>query len=128
MRQRLALGGWTQLVSRVTLGVCLGLLGLGAGCGPNEKSAISAGDRAFGSAAPDVRADWEAAVKADRANDYAAAYARLRQLRHPANLTPAQLHAVTALYDSLSARLSAALERGDPAARQAADEIGHMDR
>jgi hypothetical protein len=98
------------------------------GCKRGSLPSVAAGSKAFESAAPELREAWSAAVAADRTNGYAEAYATLIKLRHPSVLTPDQLQAVNALYHSVTMRLSEALKRGDPAAKQAAEEIGNSDR
>ena len=98
------------------------------GCKRESSPSISDGTKAFKSAAPELREAWAAAVEAERTNGYVVAYATLIQLRHPSVLSPEQLQAVNALYHSLTMHLSEAVQRGDPAAKSAAEEIGNMDR
>ena len=88
-----------------------------AGCG---RSGAGPDAQAFAKAAPEIKADWDAAVAADKANDYfTASVSYARVVQQESKLTPKQFEAALTASRELSARLSAAAEKGDAAAREA---------
>ena len=100
---------------------CIGLLLAAAiavaGCG---RGGSSTGSKSLDRAAPEIKAAWDKAVAADRANDYAPAVTGYKQiLLQRDQLSPAQLKVVESAYGKLMQRLMEAAGKGDLAARQA---------
>ena len=107
--------GWMSVV--LAAGLAL------AGCGQN------AGGSGFNSAAPEIKATWDKAVAADRANDYLPAVAGYRQvLRQRDQLSPGQIKAAEEASIKLFQRLADASSKGDPAAKQALTTMREMER
>lgn len=89
----------------------------GAGCGSNGTVAQA---QVFAKAAPEIKANWELAIAADKTNDYytaSSSYAKV--LSQETNLTPRQLEALEAASRDLSQRMVAAANNGDASAKQA---------
>jgi hypothetical protein len=98
-------------------GLLLVVATLVTGC---SKGGAQADARAFAKASPEIKADWERAVAADKANDYfAASTAYARIVRQETQLTPAQFQTALEASRLLAQRMSAAAEQGDGAAREA---------
>lgn len=94
-----------------------------AGCGQKG------GGSSFNSAAPEIKATWDKAVAADRANDYLSAIAGYRQvLLHRDQLSPGQITAAEEASVKLFQRLADASSKGDPAAKQALATMREMER
>lgn len=88
-----------------------------AGCG---KGGGKVDAQAFDKAPPEIKADWDAAVAADKANDYfTASTAYTKVMRQEAKLTPNQFDSVLTASRDLSQRLTAAAASGDAAAKAA---------
>lgn len=88
-----------------------------AGC---VKKSGQANMQALDQAAPEIKADWDVAVAADKTNDYfTASIAYAKVIRQETKLTPKQFDTVLTASHALSQRLMAAAESGDPAAKQA---------
>jgi len=98
------------------------------GCKKPNAAAPDAANKAFQSAAPELKDAWASAVAADKTNGYADAYLTLLQMRHQTDLPPDQLAAIDALANSVHTRMSEAAQKGDPAAQKAIQEIGQMRR
>jgi hypothetical protein len=67
------------------------------GCKKPNAAAPDAANKAFQSAAPELKDAWASAVAADKTNGYADAYLTLLQMRHQTDLPPDQLAAIDAL-------------------------------
>ncbi len=92
-----------------------------AGCG---KAGGEADAQAFDKASPEIKADWDAAVAADKSNDYfkaSVSYAKV--MRQESNITRKQFDAALAASQDLSRRLRAAADGGDTAAKQALAQL-----
>jgi hypothetical protein len=92
-----------------------------AGCG---KSASGSGTSDFKGAPPEIKAAWNTAVAADKANDYVPAvlgYKRILLQRD--QLLPRQVKAVEEASSKLFQRLVDASTKGDPAAKQALSQL-----
>lgn len=88
-----------------------------AGCG---KQGGNADASSFDKAPPEIKADWDAAVAADKANDYyTASIAYSKVMRQEAKLTPKQFDTALVQSRELSQRLTTAAANGDAAAKAA---------
>lgn len=105
--------------SWIKLGLLLGTIGLLlTGCN-RDPYALSASDQAaFKDATPELRQLWEAARKADQADDFGTASANYRNLLRQ-NLTTDQLIAVQNAVGGFNYRLNDAADKGNKAAQQA---------
>lgn len=103
------------------LSLLMVVLALSASCG---KSGAGAQNTAFDKAPPEIKADWDTAVAADKTNDYYTAsttYARI--LTQENKLTPKQLEVLESASRDLSQRLVAAAGNGDDAAKLALTKL-----
>lgn len=94
-----------------------------SGCrrgGSNEVS--SKEQHAFDKATPELAQSWAAAVGAAKTNDYFGAETLLHQLLRQ-DLTAQQKQAAEHQLTIVVERLNAALDRGDPAAKAALDQL-----
>jgi len=78
--------------------------------------------KAFEAAAPEVKQVWQAALDADRTNDYGKGLKLYYSLLGE-TLTPEQRDAVARLSTSLKERMSDAAAKGDSAAQEALQEL-----
>lgn len=103
--------------------VCLlaALVFMAVGCG--KKKTVGSGDAAFQSAAPEIKAAWNAAMAAVKTNGYAAAILTLQQMRAVPGLSPAQAKAVDDNSTAISDAMYAAANKDDPAAKKAIDDL-----
>ncbi|HEU5069963.1 MAG TPA: hypothetical protein VFV96_06080 [Verrucomicrobiae bacterium] len=87
------------------------------------------GAAVFANAMPELKQAWDAAARADQANDYVTAVLGYKQLlRQPDQLKPEQFKAVEEASGKLYQRLVAAAQAGDAPARQAIATLGNLDR
>ncbi len=96
---------------------CLAVVLFANGCGSGGGSTSSA---SFDQAVPEIKADWDKAVAADKANDYFTAsinYAKL--INQESKLTSKQFENALTASRELSQRMMAAAEKGDAEARAA---------
>ena len=94
-----------------------------AGCGGAADSAD------FSKAPPEIKAAWERAVAADKTNGYVTASFEYKSiLQYRDSLSPAQAQAVQEASGKLFQRLVEASTKGDPAAREALNALGNLDR
>jgi len=94
--------------------------GLGLAASMFVGCSSSADQNAFEKASPEIKANWDRALAADKANDYFTAstsYANV--LKEEIKLTPQQLALLESTSRALTQRMMAAAESGDPAAKQA---------
>jgi hypothetical protein len=92
-----------------------------AGCG---RTGSTSGTSAFNGAPPEIKAAWDTALAADKANDYVPAvlgYKRILLERD--QLLPNQVKAVEEASSKLFQRLVEASTKGDPAAKQALSQL-----
>lgn len=88
-----------------------------AGCGKREGHADAS---SFDKAPPEIKADWDTAVAADKANDYyTASISYSKVMRQEAKLTPKQFDAALTASRDLSQRLTTAAANGDATAKAA---------
>jgi hypothetical protein len=93
------------------------------GCKKDSSPGPTAAEiKAFEAAGPEVKQVWQAALDADRANDYGKGLTLYYSLLGE-NLTPEQQEAVGRLSTGLKQRLSDAAEKGDSAAQAALQEL-----
>jgi hypothetical protein len=93
------------------------------GCGKSSSTGPAAAQtKAFESATPEVKQLWQAALEADRSNDYSKGLNLYYSLLHE-NLTEEQHEAVGKLSTGLKQRLSDAAQKGDAAAQAALQEL-----
>ena len=98
----------------------LALCGIWAGCG--KQAAPSS--QIFNQAAPEIKAAWEKASAADKANDYVTAVTGYRNLALQRDkLTHEQLVTVNDALLAINQRLSEAYNQGEPAAKQAYSKL-----
>jgi hypothetical protein len=92
-----------------------------AGCGKGGSGTSGSG---FDKAAPEIKAAWDKAVAADKANDYAPAILGYKQiLLQRDQLSERQVKVVEEASGKLFQRLIEASSTGDPAARQALSQL-----
>jgi len=93
------------------------------GCKKNGAAGPTAAEiKAFDTATSEVKQVWQAALQADRTNDYAGGLALYYSLLRE-DLTPGQQEAVGRVSTSLKQRLSDAAQKGDAAAQAALQEL-----
>jgi hypothetical protein len=98
---------------RLLLAVAIAL----AGCG---KGGSRTGSGDFDKAPPEIKANWDKAVAADKANDFVPAVLGYKKiLAQRDSLSAAQIKAVEEVSGKLMQRLVEASTKGDAAARQA---------
>jgi len=110
---------FTRLLPAASLA---GALLLVAGCGQKTSKMTSEQSKSFDSAPPEVKQTWEKALAADKANDYLTAQTSLDTLNKMI-LSDPQRQAVEAENNSFGERLMQAVNKNDPAAVQAVQEI-----
>jgi len=106
--------------------VCLcGLLLLSPGCGGSkDPSKIgSQYDRLFSSADPETKACWDTAMAAMKTNGYAVTIQSIRKMMESGKLTPEQTQAARQTATATSDKMYDAANTGDPAAKQAIDDL-----
>jgi hypothetical protein len=100
--------------------VCLAFL---TGCGQKAAGELSSAEkRAFDQAPAELKAQWTAALEAGGTNDYVSAQTLLYGLLNQA-LSQEQKQAVGKALSSLNDRLYSALDKGDPEAQKAIEEL-----
>jgi hypothetical protein len=100
--------------------VCLALL---TGCGQKTAGELSSAEKgAFDQAPGDLKAQWTGALEAAGTNDYVGAQTLLYGLLNQ-TLSPEQKQAVGKTLSSLNERLYSALDKGDPEAQKAMEEL-----
>jgi hypothetical protein len=78
--------------------------------------------KAFETATPEVKQVWQAALEADHTNDYAKGLTLYYSLLSE-QLTPEQREAVGMLSTGLKNRMTDAVEKGDPSAQAALQQL-----
>ena len=100
--------------------ICLALL---PGCGHKTGGELSSAEkRAFDQAPADLKAQWTAALEAGQTNDYVSAQTLLYGLLSQ-TLSPDQKQAVGKEQSLLNNRLYSGLDKGDPEAQRALEEL-----
>jgi hypothetical protein len=113
----------SNILALTASAVCLAsALLLAAGCGQKSAQLTVEQGKAFDDAPPEVKQTWEKALVADKANDYVVAQTSLDSLNHMI-LSDAQRQALDAESAAFGQRLMQAVEKNDPAALQAVQEI-----
>ena len=83
------------------------------------------GDTAFKNASPELKQDWDQAMKADQANDFLAANTNYVSLLNR-QISPEQLLAVQSAVGALNARMQAAAAKGNAAAQKAIEDLKNL--
>ncbi len=109
---------------RIYLSLLVSALSLfiAVGCGGKGAEPTAEDRKAFDTASPDMKQMWEKALEADKTNDYVAAETLLYALLRT-ETTPAQRDAVTHRLTAVTQRLNEGLEKDDPAAKAALEEL-----
>jgi len=84
---------------------------------------VPADTKAFESASPQIKADWEKAVSAAAANDYATVILTCRKIQIQSDLTPQQRTAVIDTITAENNQLLDGLKKGDQNAIHANEQI-----
>jgi hypothetical protein len=114
-----------QKFAGIALGVWLvaALIGL-TGCGKSRAVPKDAtGTKAFDSAGPEIKAEWDKIVAAHAANDYATVILTCRKLLPQSALTPEQLAALKDTMTAANAEMMDGVKKGDPAAAKALEQV-----
>lgn len=93
------------------------------GCGKGKGSDPAQLAKLFQSADPQTKADWDKASAAAETNDFVTAILTLKKLQEQPGLTPEQRTAVNDSMTAANDQLSAAVQKGDPNATKALEEI-----
>ncbi len=92
------------------------------GCGKGDPKPVN-DTQAFVSANSDLKSEWDKIADADTANDYATVILNSRKLLPENSLTPEQRSALTAIMTAANTRMMDAVQKGDPAAIKASQEV-----
>lgn len=104
-----------RILGRLGTALVIGFVCAGCGQAGNKVDATS-----FDKAPPEIKAEWDSAVAADKANDYfTASMAYAKVMRQEAKLTPKQFDSALAASRDLSQRLTSAAAKGDAEAKAA---------
>jgi hypothetical protein len=93
-----------------------------AGCGQKMMS-TNAAEKAFTSADPTLKAEWDKAMSAYKTNDYGQAIITLRMMRSQANLNPQQFNAVEDMRTTINSKMIEAANKGDTNAQRSMEEL-----
>ena len=108
----------------MTFAVAWGVAGaVLVGCGRNPSSIGAGYAKAFQSADAKTKAAWELAMQAVTTNGYATAILTLKELKEQPGLTPEQTKAVSETVDAVSDQMYKALNKGDPNAQKAIQDL-----
>ena len=91
-------------------------------CGEKASSLTKADQQAFEKASPELKQSWDKLLAADKANDYVAALS-ISQYLLTQPLSEQQRQAVSTEMTAVNQRLFDAAAKGDPAARNALEEL-----
>ena len=120
MTFKLTGGFYSGLATAVLLAVCVAM----AGCGKTAAIPKTAtATKAFESASPELKADWDKVTAAVKTNDYATTILTCRKLQAQGGLTPEQLKAVNDTMTAVNNQLSDAVDKGDQNAINALEEV-----
>ena len=105
------------------LAVLLAACGVLAGCG--KKSTINSS--VFNQAAPEIKEVWDQASAADKANDYYTAATGYHSLMtKKSQMTDSQIETLNSMSLALNQRLTAAVNSGDAAAKEASAKLAKI--
>lgn len=96
------------------------------GCDKSPQTIAARGAKAFQSAPPEVKADWDSASSALNSNDLVGAVTNLAKLQVLETLTPDQGQVVRETSAALNDRIHEAANKGDASAKAALDELRKM--
>jgi hypothetical protein len=111
------------LLNLVLAAEVVALLCLASGCNKSGDAEALRSTKVFDSADPVIKSTWEVAVSAAATNGYVAAILSCKKLQGRTDLTPEQREAVNAYMTTVTARMTAAGEKGDPDALKAVEEL-----
>ncbi len=100
----------------------LALVCVAVGCGGGKKTGGAVNPTAFDKAPPEIKQMWDTALASDKTNNFVTAEVMLYRLLRQ-DITPEQKEAVAGAIASVKDHLGAALEKGDPAAKEALAEL-----
>jgi hypothetical protein len=107
----------------LTISLAVAAVWLCGGCTKKISTGPTAADiKAFDTSTPELKQVWQAALDADRTNDYAKGLSLYYSLLSE-NLPPEQHDAVARLSTGLNQRLSDAAAKGDASAQAALQEL-----
>jgi hypothetical protein len=112
-----------ELFSGIAIAALMAICLATAGCSKTATPKVASDTKAFESASPEIKADWEKTMSAVTSNDYATAILTCRKLQEQSELTPEQHTAVNDTMTAVNDRLAAAVEKGDQNAINAMDEV-----
>jgi hypothetical protein len=95
----------------------------GGGCGPSPSAVVERNAKAFDSAPAPLKAEWTGALAAAKTNGYCAAILTLQAIRQAPGLTAEQTTALDQTDSAIREQMTAAAQKGDPAAVKAIDEL-----
>ena len=97
-----------------------------AGIGCNKKKDTTDLGKAFASADANIKGNWEKAMTAMKANDYAGALTILQVLRNDPNLSADQWNAAQETFSLVMEKAVEAANRGDTNGQQAVELIKQL--
>jgi hypothetical protein len=80
-------------------------------------------EKAFNTAPPELKAQWDTALNALKSKDYSVALGTLNQIAVVTNLGPQQAEAVREVSTAVSDEMYDAANKGDPKAKQAIEDL-----
>jgi hypothetical protein len=110
---------FSPIAIAILLTICLAIMG----CGKQAVAKVASNAKAFELASPEIKADWGKAMSAAASHDYATAILTCRKLRAQGKLTPQQLTAVNEAMTALNKQLLDGLQKGNPNAVRANEEV-----
>ena len=93
-----------------------------AGCGQKLMS-TNAAEKAFASADPALKAEWDKAMSAYKTNDFAQAIMTLKMMRNQPGLNPQQFNAVEDMRTIINTKMTEAANNGDTNALRSVEEL-----
>lgn len=112
-----------KIVSGLMIAAALASLAL-AGCSRKPAGLTPKEKQVFDSAPPEVKQNWDAALAAEKANDYVASLSLFNELLQQ-NLSPEQRDAASKEMTALNQRMYDAANKGDAAAKKAVEDLQH---
>ena len=111
-----------KLIFALPAACLLATLVAAPGCGKGGPKSAS-GSKAFASASPDIKSEWDKIAAADTANDYATVILSSRKLLPQSVLTTEQRFALSQTMTAANTRMMDAAQKGDAAAIKANQEV-----
>jgi hypothetical protein len=113
----------SKLFSKIAIIILLTFVIATPGCGRKGVPKIASDTKAFETASPEIKADWEKAVSAVASHDYATAILTCRKLQMEKELTSEQRTAVIDTITAENNQVLDGLKKGDQNAIQANEEV-----